>query len=333
LIPPVVSRPLTLHVVSDIHYAAAAERARGPAHLKLGQTWLQKRFVRFWHDHLWMRDATAHNAQLHRFLAEAPPADWLIANGDYSCNSTGVGVSDDASRASAGECLDRLRARFAPQFRATIGDHELGKLSMVGGLGGLRLASWERVRGELGVEPFWRLELGDYVLLGVTSTVIALPVFEREAPPVERPAWQSLRAGHLRQIRQAFASLGPRQRVLLFCHDPSALPFLWEDEAVRAAADRIERTFIGHLHSRAIWGMARLLSGLPPVAFLGSAVRRYSTALHRARDWRPFRVALCPSLAGVEIFRSGGWLTLTLDPSARDPVRITRHRMPWREAS
>ena len=35
----------------------------------------------------------------------------------------------EAACASAKECLKRLRAKFGSHFRATFGDHELGKLS------------------------------------------------------------------------------------------------------------------------------------------------------------------------------------------------------------
>src|SRR5205823_12960223 len=136
-------------------------------------------------------------------------------------------------------------------FRATFGDHELGKLSFFGGRGGLRLASWQRAQ-DLALEPFWQLPLGKYLLLSIASPLVALPVYISETLPAERAEWERLRAEHLARIRDAFASLRPDHRVLLFCHDPTALPFLWRDDIVRAKLPQIEQTIIGHLHSNLI---------------------------------------------------------------------------------
>jgi len=69
----------------------------------------------------------------------------VIANGDYSCNSACIGVSDDAACQSAANVSENC-AKASALFRATFGDHELGKLSFFGGRGGLRLASWHRAR-------------------------------------------------------------------------------------------------------------------------------------------------------------------------------------------
>src|SRR5262249_42766204 len=143
----------------------------------------------------------------------------------------------------------KLRQRFGTALHATIGDHELGKISFLGGLGGMRLASYHRTVRELGLERFWRVELGRYVLIGVTSSLIALPVFEPETLTEERSEWRRLSEEHLGEIRKAFSALQPEQRVLLFCHDPSALPFLWREEAVRTRLSQLEHTIIGHLHS------------------------------------------------------------------------------------
>ena len=172
---------------------------------------------------------------------------------------------------------------------------------MFGARGGMRLASWRRARQDLGLQPFWRLEIGRYVLLGVVSSLVALPVFDAEMLPAERPEWERLRAEHLAEIRRAFAALQPDQRVLLFCHDPTALPFLWREEAVRAKLPQIEQTIIGHLHSNLVLWKSRLLAGMPPIRFLGHTVQRLSTALSQARYWRPFHVRLCPALAGIEL--------------------------------
>jgi hypothetical protein len=57
-------------------------------------------------------------------------------------------------------------------------------------------------------------------------------------------------------------------------------------------------------------------------------VRRWSTALHEARHWRPFHVRLCPSLAGIELLKDGGYFMVELDAEAVRPARFTFHPLP-----
>ncbi len=130
------------------------------------------------------------------------------------------------------------------------------------------------------------------------------------------------------RLRAAFAALEPRQRVLLFCHDPTALPFLWRDELVRSELPQIEQTIIGHLHSNLIFWKSKLLAGMPVIRFMGHGVRRMSGALNEARHWKPFHVRLCPSLAGIELLKDGGYLTAKLDPDARQPALFQFHPLP-----
>jgi len=234
-------------------------------------------------------------------------------------------VADEAAFQSASECLGKLRREFGPKLRTVFGDHELGKLSFVGGHGGMRLASWHRAREELGLEPFWRLDLGRYVLLGVVSSLIALPIFEPDTLREEWEQWQQLRAEHLSQIRRAFATLRPEQRVILFCHDPSALPFLLEEEAISSKLSQIEQTIIGHLHSKLILWKSRLLAGMPKISFLGHTAKRMSTALGQARLWPRFRVRLCPALAGIELLKDGGYLSAELELQGKKPASFRFH--------
>jgi len=321
-----MARTCTLGILSDIHYAGAGEQARGHDYeLREIRQPLRRALARFFRHHIWLREPLRKNHLLDQFVERAGALDYVIANGDYSCNSAFVGLSDDAACQSARECLGKLRDRFGDRLRANYGDHELGKRTMFSANGGLRLASWRRAREELCLEPFWRLEIGSYVLLGFVSTLVALPVFEGEMLPAEQPEWERLRAEHLAEIRRAFAALQPAQRVLLFCHDPTALPFLWREEAVRARLPQIEQTTIGHLHSNLVLWKGRLLAGMPPIRFLGHNVQRLSTALSQARYWRPFNVRLCPSLAGIELLKDGGYCTLELDPAARQPARFRFH--------
>ena len=319
----------TVGILSDIHYASAAERARGDdfEYRDLANP-LLRHFLRLHRRYIWLYRPLHQNHLLEAFLQRASAPDYVIANGDYSCDTLAIGVSDDAACLSARECLARLRQQFGPNFRAVLGDHELGKLSFIGRRGGLRLASWRRALAELGIEPFWQLALGQYVLLAVASTLVALPVFQADALPEELPLWEALRAQHLAQIRRAFTALAPGQRVLLFCHDPSALPFLWQEETVRARLPQIEQTIVGHLHTNLVLRQSRLLAGMPTIRFLGHTVARLTAALRVARHWRPFRVRLCPALAGVELLKDGGFYTVELDLAAQRPARFQFHRLP-----
>jgi hypothetical protein len=319
----------TLGILSDIHYASAAEQARGPDYEMAGiRNPLLRMLVRFYRRFIWLRDPLGQNHLLDAFLDRATQWDFVVANGDYSCDTACLGVSDDAACQSVRACLDKLRQRFGERLRANYGDHELGKVSFFGGRGGMRLASWRRARQELGLEPFWRVEAGNYVLLGVASSLVALPVFEPDTLPSERGEWERLRAEHLAEVRRVFAGLRPNQKVLLFCHDPSALPFLWREPEVQARLEQIEQTVIGHLHSKLVLWKSRRLAGMPRLRFLGHTANRLSTALREARYWRPFNVRLCPSLAGIELLKDGGYLTATLDAEADRPARFEFHPLP-----
>jgi hypothetical protein len=288
---------------------------------------LVRAFAFGYRHYLWQRHPLRNNHLLDQFIERAANVDYVIGNGDYCCDTAIVGLSDDAAYQSVQECLGKLRQRFGSRLRANFGDHELGKIGMFSGTGGMRLASWRRARASLPLDPFWRLEIGRYVLIGVVSTLIALPNCEADILPDERPEWERLRAEHLAEIGHAFDALQPGQRVLLFCHDPTALPYLWREPSVQAKLSQIEQTTIGHLHSNLLLWKSRLLAGMPPIRFLGSTVKRLSTALSEARRWRPFHVRLCPALAGIELLKDGGYCTIELDPEARQPVRFRFHRI------
>jgi len=317
-----------LAVVSDVHYAGPAETARGTAIFQPIPPLLRK-FVLQYRRWLWMRDQYAHNHLLDRFVNEAAGADLVVANGDYSCDTGHVGLCDDAAFASAELCLGKLRTAFAGRFFAIMGDHELGKKMMAADVGGLRLASYERATAGLGLSPVWRHDVGRYVLLGVTSTLLAFALYTGETLPEETAGWQELIESHRAALHRHLSSLEPDHRVILFCHDPSALPFLAQDELVRARLPLIERTIVGHLHSPLILRTVHCLAGLPPIRFLGHTSRRNSTALREARAWRPFRVQLCPSTSGMQLLKDGGWLSVELDPKGRVPARLRVHRMRW----
>jgi hypothetical protein len=104
-----------------------------------------------------------------------------------------------------------------------------------------------------------------------------------------------------------------------------ALPFLWREPEVRARLDQVDRTVIGHLHSRLILQKSRILAGMPAIPFLGHTAKRLTFALREARLWEPFNVLLCPSLAGIELLKDGGYYTAEMDLSAKQPARFQFH--------
>jgi hypothetical protein len=318
----------TILVVSDIHYASDAEKQRRGHEMRIVLNPLLRRAVKAYRHFVWLRDPFAHNHLLDEFLARADSPDAVVTNGDYSCDTEFIGVCDDAAFESARQCLTKLRGRFGPGLRSVIGDHELGKMSLFGGKGGFRVASWQRATTELALEPFWKTEIGNYVLMGVTSSLLAFPVYEPEALLDERKDWSALRKTHLAQIRSAFDILEPEQRVLLFCHDPTALPFLWRDEGVRGKLAQVEQTIIGHLHSNSFFRKSRMLAGMPTIPFLGNSIRRMSQALSEARCWREFKTRLCPSLAGIELLKDGGYCELRIDEKASRPAEFHFHPLP-----
>lgn len=324
-----MSRRFNIAILSDIHYAGSTERTAGDDYeTRAISPPLLRLALRLYREHVWLRYPLRQNPQLDRFLSEVGRVDYVIANGDYACNVAAVGLSDDAAMESAQECLGKLRAQFGEKLRVNFGDHELGKFRLLGTRGGLRLRSWQRGCAELGLQPFWRLELGNYVLFNCVSTLVALPFFEADLLPAEKLAWEELRAQHLAEIRAAFRALRPDQRVLFFCHDPTALPFLWRDEVVRGKLVQIERTIIGHLHSPLYLRLSQLLCGFPVMRRFGHSVRRMSTALNEARGWRDFHVLLCPSLAGIDLLKDGGFYTAELAADAQSPARFQFHALP-----
>ena len=324
-----MGEPIRFLVCSDIHYASDLEKARINYEVHAGGNRLQKTLVRMYRYYFWLRDPFAHNDLLRHVLNPPVEPDWVVANGDYSCDSAFIGVSDPAALHSARECLGKLRERFPGKVLGVLGDHELGKMSLCGGRGGLRLKSLELAQTQLGLEPLWTRRFGMYVFLAVTSSLVAMPVYERETLQEEKAIWWELRRQHLHGIEAVFNALHATDRVILFCHDPTALPYLWELEPVRRKAAQLEKTIIGHLHSPIMLRQSRLLSGMPKVTFCGQAIRRMSSALSRGKDWKHFNVLLCPSLAGLQLTRCGGYYLAEIGPEAKTPVRFELKSIRW----
>jgi hypothetical protein len=208
-----------------------------------------------------------------------------------------------------------------------MGDHEIGKQSLFGGKGGLRLKSLEQTRIGLGIEPFWSKRVGSFQIMGLASPLLALPVYLPETLPEEREEWEQIRKDHLDQIYSAFDQLAPEDRVILFCHDPTALPFLLEIAPLQKKMHQIEATIIGHLHSNLILRLARLMAGFPTIPFCGTSIKRITGAINRAKTWKQFKVTLCPSLGGIQLLKDGGFLTLGLHPDPSTPPNIRFHAL------
>lgn len=320
---------MRLLVVSDPHWAGPRERLRRGYERAAIANPLLRLLATVWRRGVWLADPLAHNHRLDRILEREAHAGFAVANGDYTVDTAFVGISDDASCESAAACVGRLRAAFGDRLRLTVGDHDLGKHGLFGGRGGPRLESWRRLGPRLGIDPVWRHDLGKVSLVGVPSTPIALEVFRPEILPAEAVGWEAVRREVLAATRRVLGGIPESNRVILFCHDPTALPFLAALPEMQAVMSRLEATVIGHLHSPAILWTAGLLSGLPEVRGLGSTARRYTGALRKAEAWKPFRLRLCPSPTGIERLQDGGWLTVEFDPDSPTEFAWTRHRLPW----
>src|SRR6266567_4071001 len=111
-------RTFRLAILSDIHYAGAAEQARGDDYEFTGiHNPLLRAAFRAYRHFIWMRHPLHQSGQLDRFLGEVGDVDFVVANGDYSCSTAFVGLADDASLQSAVECIGKLRAQFGERLR------------------------------------------------------------------------------------------------------------------------------------------------------------------------------------------------------------------------
>src|SRR4051812_34195023 len=211
-----MAAPIRLLICSDIHYASDAEKQRINYELNAIPNPIQRLAVRFYRHFFWLRDPFAHNELIEQVLMPRIEPDWAIANGDYSCDSAFIGVADPAARQSARECLTKLRGRFGERFSAVFGDHELGKMSLCSGQGGLRLESLRAALDELALETIWTKRVGKYVLIAVTSSLAAMPVYQAETLENERGQWLESARLHVQAISAAFNTLRDDDKVLLF---------------------------------------------------------------------------------------------------------------------
>ena len=119
-----MSRSFTVAVLSDIHYAGKTEITAGDDYeTRVIENPFLRVALRMYRDIVWLRHPLRHNDKLDRFIAECPPVDCVVANGDYACNVAAFGLCDDAAAESAGECLGKLRVKFGDKLLCNYGDH------------------------------------------------------------------------------------------------------------------------------------------------------------------------------------------------------------------
>lgn len=324
-------------VLSDIHYACESERGRGSTESKVISNPVLRILVWLFRRFLWVGAPMSQNHFLDHILDETttdPKLDLelVVANGDFTSDTRFIGVVDDAAFESAQIALTRLRTTFGSRFQPVFGDHEIGKMSLFGGKGGPKIKSFKRTKDELNIPPCWSREIGNYTFLGVTSTVLAQPVYEAEMEPEEINEWGEIRKQHIAEIDQVISKLERNQRLIIFCHDPSALNFLINDTCLHNKLNQVESTIIGHLHSPLILSAARMLAGMPTIHCLGNSIRRMSQALHEARHWERLNLRICPSINGIRLMRDGGYYIISLDPTAKSPAEFEfhpTHDVPW----
>lgn len=307
--------PGRLLVVSDLHRAGAREQARRGFDDRVPAPGIARFLARSFRRYVWLADPMAHNHRLGQILGRERDVTRVVANGDFSLDTAFVGVSDDAALESASEALGELRAIHGGAVRGVIGDHDLGKKSLVGGMGGPRWRSLERCESELGLPRLWHEDFPGWRWVGITSTLAAWPVFRAEGADGELARWDRAHREHLDAIDALFSEAASSgRRVILFCHDPTALPFLARMEGVRRALPDLGVTVIGHLHTPLVLRLGGWLAGAPRVSWAGHTVRRYTSALREARCWRDFRVVLCPSPSGIQLLKDGGYLVAPWPP-------------------
>lgn len=316
-------------IVSDIHYACESEQARAGHEGRVISCapvrWAAAAYRRF----VWLAEPHQHNHRVQQILEREPNPDWVVINGDLTSDTAFIGVSDDAASQSVVECLELLRSSYGERMHLCIGDHEIGKKSLFGGAGGPRLKSLSRAIEVHGFQKSWRRDIGVYSLVGVASTLAAWPVFAGEALEEEAEAWGEIAAGYTMEIADLFGGIDRDRKILLFCHDPSALMFLANVPEVCVRMENIETTVLGHLHSPSLLRLAMKLAGFPETGLMGNSVRRYTRALNNAEIWSAFRPMQCPSPAGLQCLKDGGYLTVELDPSGMTPPVWVRHRLLW----
>ena len=306
---------MRLAILSDLHVLGPGEQQETSEYIRtLGHEGTHlKRHVRrslnhlrnhFWHSHPEARTECFIEA-LQQVHAYNP--DWVVVNGDYAGDHVGVGLSDDHTFESTHHAVSLIRGVFPGRTIFNFGDHDVGKYNTLRRCGGIRLESLDRGE-QLGLQSFWQLEVGDYMLIGVNSSLITLELYLPEALEQEKTTWHALRLQHLDHIRKTFAKLPDNTKVVLFCHDPAAITWLNKIPEVRAVRDRIRCTVIGHLHSPFLLKWTQWMRHLPILKTTYPIARIVSQGATGAKTWTSYRPVVCPSTYGIGNHVSGGVL-------------------------
>lgn len=323
---------MRLAVISDVHVLGARELERSRVTVAtLGndlpvfrRSW--RRGLNRFRDRFWNWEPEPRRDCFLRALEEVDHynPDWVIANGDYGGDTLGVGISDESTYESAEAVVAMVRERFPVRSRFVFGDHDLGKYSTLLRQGGIRLASLDRGE-QLGIRSFWHEQDKNFHLIGINSSLFGLDLFLPEALPGEIPEWHRRREQHIQLVCDAFDGLSARARVLLFCHDPSALAVLRRLPSVRRKMQQIERTILGHLHTPGLLALIKLLPKVPRLNPKYPVARINAQSLSDARTWRAFRPILCPSTFGAGHHMAGG--ALFAETSEAGQLVMRRHRI------
>lgn len=331
---------MRLAVISDIHLMGPVEMARfQDRYDELTETLppLRRRWRRglhrvrrgLWNGHPHWR-TEAFFLGLEKIANWNP--DWIVANGDYAGDYGGVGLSSAATFESAAGAVQLIRAKFADRARFIFGDHDIGKYSTLMRSGGIRLSSLDLGEKALGIPSFWHQKSGLYHLIGLNSSLLTLDFFLPEALKEEIPEWQRRRDRHIQAIRLEFARLPPKARVILFCHDPSALAPLARLSEVASRIGMIEMTVVGHLHSPGLLSLARIMPFGKTWKPKYPVARIIAKGLEGVSEWMAFRPVVCPSTFGTGHHTSGG--VMLIEEDARSGALVAKKiRIPLRSES
>jgi hypothetical protein len=118
-----------------------------------------------------------------------------------------------------------------------------------------------------------------------------------------------------------------KARILLFCHDPSALHALSQLRPVRNRVGQIEMTIIGHLHAPSLLKLARLVpKGASAWRPKYPVARIIAHGLSGVSSWRIFKPVVCPSTFGAGHHLRGGLLFIEKDAKGKLVARRRRIR-------
>jgi hypothetical protein len=126
-------------------------------------------------------------------------------------------------------------------------------------------------------------------------------------------------------LAEHFAAMQPQDRIIIFCHDPSALGVLAALPDVHDRVDQVECTVVGHLHTPLLLGVTRMMRHLPVLKTDYPIARIVSHGAQNAKDWKRFNPVVCPSTYGVGTHISGG--VLFIEATNGGILRVQRKRI------